>query len=70
MSNIARLHLYCRIVTNFYILHIFNYFPDFSTMNIYYLEIRKKKKKTFVLLLINTEFQNPGAKAVKRLFSS
>ena len=69
MSNIACLHLYCRIVTNFYILHIFNYFPDFSTMNIYYLEIRKKKK-TFVLLLINTEFQNSGAKAVKRLFSS
>lgn len=69
MSNIACLRLYCRIVTNFYILHIFNYFPDFSTMNIYYLEIRKTKEN-FVLLLINTEFQNSGAKAVKRLFSS
>lgn len=45
MSNIACVHLYYRTVTNFYILHIFNYFPDFSTMNIYYLEIRKKKKK-------------------------
>ena len=70
MSNIACVHLYYRTVTNFYILHIFNYFPDFSTMNIYYLEIRKKKKKTFVSLLINTGFQNPGAKAIKLLFSS
>lgn len=69
MSNIACLRLYCWIVTNFYILHIFNYFPDFSTMNIYHLEIRKTKEN-FVLLLINTEFQNSGAKAVKRLFSS
>lgn len=68
MSNIACIHLYYRTVTNFYILHIFNYFPDFSTMNIYYLEIRKKK--TFVSLLINTEFQNPEAKAIKLLFSS
>ena len=45
MSNIACLHLYYRTVINFYSLHIFNYFPDFSTMNIYYLEIRKKRKK-------------------------
>lgn len=68
MPNIECLRLCCRILGKFYIpLHAFKCSPDFSTMNIYYFVLREK---VFVLFLINTEFQNPGAKIVKLLFPS